>query len=111
MKNQIIKILKIVIPIGIGVYLTWYFFSGMTDEDIQKTKNTFFEANYFWIVMSLIVAVLGHLSRAYRWLFLLEPLGYKPKFWNSFYAVMAGYVINYTVPRSGEIASVRLIGR
>lgn len=109
MKGQLIKVLKIVVPLGIGVYLTWYFFSGMSDVDIQQTKNAFFEADYFWIILSLIAAFLGHLSRAYRWLFLLEPLGYKPKLSSSYHAVMSGYIINYTVPRSGEVARAGLL--
>lgn len=111
MENRAIKILKIVIPIGIGVYLTWYFFNGMDEGDIQKTKDAFFDANYFWIALSLFVAFLGHLSRAYRWRFLLEPLGYKPKLRNAYHAVMAGYVINYTIPRSGEVARAGLMTR
>jgi len=109
LKNQLIKIAKIVIPIGIGVYLTWYFFSGLTEEQITQTKGAFFEANYFWVALGLLTAVLSHMSRAYRWLFLLDPLGYKPSFANSFYSVMAGYIINFTVPRSGEIARAGLM--
>ncbi len=109
MKDQLIKIAKIVIPIGIGVYLTWYFFSGLTEEQIEQTKSAFLGANYFWVGLGLFIAVLSHMSRAYRWLFLLEPLGYKPSFWNSFYSVMAGYIINFTVPRSGEIARAGLM--
>ena len=109
MKNRIIKILKIVLPLGIGIYLTWYFLSGLSDEDLQQTKNAFFEANYFWIFLSLLIAFSGHLSRAYRWLFLLEPLGYKPKLSNAYHAVMSGYIINYTVPRSGEVARAGLL--
>lgn len=81
----------------------------MSEEDIDKTKNAFFDANYFWILMSLVIAFLGHLSRAYRWRFLLEPLGYKPKLRNAYHAVMAGYVINYTIPRSGEVARAGLM--
>ncbi len=109
MKDQLIKILKIVIPIGIGVYLTWYFFNGLTDHQLNQTKYAFFDANYFWVFLGLFTAVLSHLSRAYRWLFLLDPLGYKPKLSNSFYSVMAGYVINFTVPRSGEFARAGLM--
>lgn len=109
MKDQLIKILKIVVPIGIGIYLTWYFFSGMSDEEVQDTKNAFFDANYFWIALSLLIAWSGHISRAYRWLFLLEPLGYKPSLKNAYHAVMSGYIINYTVPRSGEIARAGLM--
>jgi uncharacterized protein (TIRG00374 family) len=109
LKSQLLKILKIVLPIGIGIYLTWYFFSGLSEEEIQQTKNAFFEANYFWIILGVVVSFFSHLSRAYRWLFLLEPLGYKPKLKNSYHAVMAGYVINFTVPRSGEIARAGLL--
>jgi len=109
LKSQIIKILKIVLPLGIGVYLTWYFFSGMSDRDWQQTKDAFFNANYFWVAFSLLIAFSGHLSRAYRWLFLLEPLGYKPKLSNAYHAVMSGYIINYTVPRSGEVARAGLL--
>ncbi|NJW54891.1 lysylphosphatidylglycerol synthase transmembrane domain-containing protein, partial [Salinimicrobium oceani] len=47
--------------------------------------------------------ILSHLSRAYRWKYLLEPLGYRPQFANSFMAVMGGYLANLGVPRSGEV--------
>lgn len=107
--KSLIKILKIVVPISIGVYLTWYFFSGLSEKEVQQTKDAFFEANYFWIILGVLVSFSSHLSRAYRWLFLLEPLGYKPKLKNSYHAVMAGYVINFTVPRSGEIARAGLL--
>ena len=109
MKNTIIKILKIVVPIGIGIYLTIYFFSSLNKEQIEQTKSAFLDANYFWVFLGLIIAFLSHLSRAYRWLFLLEPLGYKPKLKNAYHAVMAGYVINFTVPRSGEFARAGLL--
>ena len=56
-----------------------------------------------WIFLSLIFGLLAHLSRAYRWKFLLEPLGYVPRFRNSFMAVMVGYLANFGIPRSGEV--------
>jgi uncharacterized protein (TIRG00374 family) len=109
LKQKIFKILKIVIPIGIGVYLTWYFFNGLSEEEIEQTKNAFLEANYFWVILSLIVAFLSHLSRAYRWRFLLEPMGYKTRLSTAYHAVMSGYIINFTVPRSGEVARAGLM--
>ena len=57
-----------------------------------------------WIVLSLIIAFLSHLSRAYRWKYLLEPLGLKPKLNLMYHSVMIGYIINLTIPRSGELA-------
>lgn len=81
----------------------------MTQEEIQQTKDAFFEADYFWVALSLILAFLSHFSRAIRWRYLTEPLGFNPKLSNSFYGVMAAYVINYTVPRSGEFARAGLM--
>ena len=34
----------------------------------------------------------------------LEPLGYQPGFWKMYHSVMIGYLINLTIPRSGEVA-------
>ena len=104
LKKHIIKILKIVIPLGIGVYLTWFFYSGLTQEEKDAIPVAFTNANYFWVLLSLVAAWLGHMSRAYRWKFLMEPLGYKPKLSNMYHATMIGYVLNFTIPRSGEIA-------
>ena len=192
MKSKLIKILKISLPIAIGVYLTWYFISNAvsaekrsfystvisseiasqeyysstisimdnlefdsliqseifkfnnssTIEEIkenfsteiaqkifdsdQKTllkplfyKNVYYifyvsniepeitkehfissfrNVNYLWILLSFIVAFLSHLSRAYRWKYLLEPLGLKPKLSLMYHSVMIGYIINLTIP-------------
>lgn len=89
--------------------MTWYFIAGLSSKDINDIKTSFREANYFWVALSLVLAFLSHLSRAYRWLFVLEPMGYKPKLINSYHAVMSGYVINYTVPRAGEVARAGLM--
>lgn len=56
-----------------------------------------------WIWLSLLFGVLSHASRAYRWKYLLEPLGFKVNFPNRFMAVMVAYFANLGIPRSGEI--------
>jgi len=102
-KKSLIKLLKIVLPLGIGVYLTWYFYSNLSPEGKAGIPKAFADANYFWVFLSLVMAWLGHMSRAYRWQFLMEPLGYKPKLINLYHSTMIGYVLNFTIPRSGEI--------
>lgn len=103
MKKNLTKILKIILPLGIGIYLTWYFYSNLSPEGKAGIPKAFAEANYFWVFLSLVTAWLGHMSRAYRWQFLMEPLGYKPKLINLYHSTMIGYVLNFTIPRSGEI--------
>lgn len=86
------------------MFLIWYSFSKFTDSDILAIKNSFKTANYWWVLLSLTFGILSHLSRAYRWQFLLEPLGYKPKLANSVMTVLIAYLLNLFIPRSGEIA-------
>jgi uncharacterized protein (TIRG00374 family) len=104
LKKAIIASLKIIIPLGVGIYLTWFFISNLTDIELENLKNAFLEADYLYIFYGVIIMTLSHLSRAYRWKYMLEPLGHQPKFWKMFHGVMIGYLINLTIPRSGEVA-------
>ena len=95
------KILKVVLPLALGGFLVWYSLSGISLEIL----GTYFkEARYGYIFLGLLFGILSHLSRAYRWKFMLAPLGFKPKFTNSILAVLVGYLVNLAIPRAGEIS-------
>ena len=95
------KILKIILPLIFGGLLVWYSISKIS---IDILIGYFKEANYSWIFLGLFFGVLSHLSRAYRWKFMLDPLGFKPKFTNSVLAVLVGYLVNLAIPRAGEVS-------
>ena len=95
------KILKIILPLVLGGFLVWY---SLSKVSIVTLLDYFKEANYWWIALGLFFGILSHLSRAYRWKFLLEPMGYKPDFGNSTMAVLVAYLVNYAVPRAGEVS-------
>jgi len=99
------------VPLGLGLFLVWWFIQGLSEEDKVDILDAFGRANYTWVWISLVAAVLSHVSRAYRWKYTLEPLGYKPDFGNSFFAVMVGYLINLAVPRLGEISRCGVMNR
>lgn len=101
-----IKILKIALPILLGVFLIWYSLSQLS---IKELIGYFKTADYGYIALGILFGLLSHLSRAYRWLFMLEPLGYKVKLGNSIMAVFATYLINYTIPRAGEVARASIL--
>jgi len=102
--KKIQKTALLILPIALGVFLIWYSFSKLSSTDVDSIKLSFKTANYWWVLASVLFGVLSHLSRAYRWYFLLEPLGYKPRFANSVMAVLIAYLLNLLIPRSGEIA-------
>ena len=66
-------------------------------------------SNKNWIFLAVFMGLLSHLSRAYRWRFQLKPMGYNIRFCNSMMAVFTTYLINYTIPRSGEVARASII--
>lgn len=86
-----------------GAVLIWYYLGKFSDNQIDQIIYDLKNANYSWIMLSLVFGALSHLSRAYRWHFMLEPIGYKPRFANSVMAVLVAYLLNLVVPRSGEI--------
>jgi len=104
LNNKLKKILLAIIPIAIGIGLIWNFLSRLSPEDKSDIINSLKSANYWWVLLSLFLGVLSHLSRAYRWQFLLEPLGYKPKFANTTMTVLISYLVNLVMPRAGDVA-------
>lgn len=102
MKN-IKSLIKIFIPLGIGLFFICITYSATSNDDRELIYSYIQKADIRFVVLSVLFGVLSHLSRAYRWKFLLIPLGYKPTFINSILAVLIGYVSNLGIPRSGEI--------
>lgn len=101
MNSSIKKTLKTILPLILGGFLVWY---SISEISLKILANYFKEANYQWIALGLFFGILSHLSRAYRWKFMLKPLGYEPKFTNSILAVLVGYLVNLAIPRAGEIS-------
>lgn len=103
MQKNLISILKIILPLGLGLFLIWLVFKDLTPVDIAEIKASFNEINYSFLILSVIFGVISHLSRAWRWKYPLNHLGYQPKLYNSFFSTMIGYLANMGIPRSGEL--------
>lgn len=80
--------------------MLWYVYR---DLSIESLLFQFENINYYWIALSIVMALISHYLRAYRWNILLQPLGYNLKTSRTFIAVMVGYFANNLVPRLGEV--------
>ena len=103
MNQQIKKILKTILPIALGVFLVWYWYDSTAAEDREQIIKYIKEADLFWVGGSILLGILGHISRAIRWNYLLEPLGYKPKLSNNILIILMSYFANLGIPRMGEL--------
>jgi len=90
--------------LGLGVFLIWYSYAKFTPEQLEEIKFYFGKADYGFIVLAVTFSILSHISRSYRWLFMLEPLGYKPTLANSFLSICIAYLMNMFIPKSGEVS-------
>tara|TARA_B110000977_G_scaffold200585_1_gene291663 strand:- start:1354 stop:2319 length:966 start_codon:yes stop_codon:yes gene_type:complete len=103
-RKATIKFLKIILPLALGVFFIWYIYSSFTPEQLEETKEQFAKANYGFVALSIFFSIVSHLSRSFRWNFMLEPLGYQPKLANNFMAISVAYLMNIFIPKSGEIS-------
>jgi len=108
MNKKLKNFLKFLLFLSIGLGVFWWVYK---DVDTQKIGEALNKANYFWIGLSLVFAFFSHFSRAMRWNIMIEPLGYKPKNLNSFFAIMIMYLSNMAVPRSGEFARCAVMAK
>lgn len=109
MNKKTINYIKILLPLFIGAGLVWYLFTEVITP--KKLLEYFKDANYWWISLALFFGMLSHLSRAYRWNFMLEPMGFKPRFINSALAVLIGYFVNLALPRAGEVSRASVMAK
>lgn len=83
--------------------MVWYSYSATSPDQREQIIHYISNASPFWVGLSILIGFLSHVSRAMRWKYLLEPLGYKPKLTNSVLIILMSYFANLGVPRSGEI--------
>jgi glycosyltransferase 2 family protein len=104
LKNTLVNILKIGIPLILALYICWYIWSSFTAEDKSEFGKVFLNANYLYIGLALLVGLASHLSRAHRWRYMLRTMGYDPGLKASFHATMIGNIVNIILPRVGEMS-------
>ena len=111
MNKRLISILQYTLFLGGGIFLIWWQLKGMTAEQKTQFTSALRSANYWLIIPIIFMSLLSHLSRAYRWKLLLEPLDYHPKIKNVFAVTMVGYLANAAIPRLGEILKCTFLSK
>lgn len=86
----------------------WFAFRNV---NFTKLAADLKEANYSWLLLSVLFGFFAFVSRARRWVLLINPLGFRPSTRNSFYALMSGYLANIALPRVGEITRCVALGK
>ena len=108
MRKGFIQAGKFIAFLALGILLLWIAFRTV---NFKALGNSLTGADYYWLLLSVLFGLLAFLSRARRWMILINPLGYHPKYWNTFHSMMSGYLANLALPRIGEISRCVALGK
>lgn len=105
MRGNVLKVLiGLLIALGF-LYLAAY------NVDWDTTLESLRQMRYGWVVPFVLVTLLAHYIRAERWKLLVETNGATAKRMSLFTAVMFGYLVNFAVPRLGEVSRCVYLGK
>ncbi len=108
MRKGLVQTLKFIAFLAAGVILLWLAFRNV---NFSKLLDLLKKANYSWMILSILFGLFAFLSRARRWVLLVDSLGFKSSTRNAFYALMTGYLANLALPRLGEITRCIALGK
>jgi hypothetical protein len=111
MKKSIFTILQYIFFLGLGILFVWLSVKKINHAQWLQIKDALHRARHWLIFPVIAMLLLSHYSRALRWKILMEPMGYHPSTFNTFAAVMIGYLVNAGVPRLGEVVKCTLLSR
>ena len=94
--------------LGVGILLLWIAFRNVKFDRLVAGLK---EADYSWLLLPVFFGFVAFVSRARRWVLLVNPLGFNPSTKNAFYALMTGYLANLALPRIGEITRCVALGK
>jgi len=108
LKEKIKQGFKIIIFLVLSAALLYLAFRKVDLKLIVEDLKT---ARYGWLALSFTFSILAFISRARRWILIIRPLGYAPGLWNTYHALLTGYLVNFGLPRVGEITRCVALGK
>lgn len=96
-------VLRLVVFLGVGVFFIYWFLLKLDAEQKAAIWQSFREADYWWVAVAMLCALLSHFVRALRWQLLFHPIGLRPSLTHTFGSVVVAYLGNLAFPRAGEV--------
>ncbi len=107
MAPKLKQTLRSLVSIAIAVFFLYLAFRGTNFADLWASLRS---VNYWWISLTIPIALLSHWIRAVRWGYLLAPVKARTSRRNLFSGVMIGYMVNNALPRVGELVRPYVLG-
>lgn len=110
MHPKIKQVLQVALSLGIALWIFWFLYR---DIEFAQLQAQLASSNWFWILLSLLIAWAGYWLRGWRWALLFrQEADQLPISSNrAYHAVMVGYLVNLLIPRAGEVARCTVLTR
>jgi uncharacterized protein (TIRG00374 family) len=107
---KIKQLLQVALSLGFALWIFWFLYRDIEFAELQAQLAS---SNWFWILLSLLIAWMGYWIRGWRWALLIRnEADQAPVSSNrAYHAVMVGYLINLLIPRAGEVARCTVLTR
>ena len=102
------KALKYLAFLFLGMILLLFSFKGVKWNDFITGLHS---CNWWWIIASMVIGILGFLFRALRWRILLRAINKDITLRETFDGINIGYITNFIFPRAGEVARCGIIAK
>lgn len=106
--DRIKKGLQFLVSLCIGALFLWLAFRNVKWSSLVHYMENM---HYGWIPPFIVITLMSHYIRAERWKLLIEKDHVKVDRSVLFSGVMIAYVVNYAIPRLGEITRCVYVGR
>jgi len=106
--DRIKKLFGYLFPLVLMMLFLYLAFNNINIEEVMSILKTI---SVFWLAVYLVVWLLSHIARAYRWKIIIHSVKDKTSLLNLFGATMVGYGVNCVVPRLGELYRGLFLGK
>ncbi len=100
-RKSIFNTIKVIFSFAFMAFILYYFF-GKNSDSLQRDLLN--EVDYLYVFLSMLFGGWAYVNRGFRWIILIDALGFKTSKINSVSAVSVGYFTNLFIPRAGEIS-------
>lgn len=108
MKKAVMFFFTYLLPAILGLILVYFTFRKVNINQIYLALKT---GNYMVIIPVLLVSIAVYILRVLRWNLLFNTINIKVKKSSLFTALSIGYLVNFAVPRLGEITRAVILKR
>ena len=106
--ERIKKILSYVLPLILMLVFLYFAFNNI---DIAEVFSIIQNISFLWLFVYILVWLLSHMVRAYRWKVIIRSVKKNTSLLNLFGSIMVGYGVNCVVPRLGELYRGLFLGK